>query len=182
MNPQAQSGYYADTAKLHQQSKDFAANKHGYEKWADVPKDRIESLIDDVSFFYQLAIDAVRSVQGQSHLPESKGEESKEEATKFLQWCKNERIAFSSGMLHEFDWYELTPKQRVVAENFMIAFDQLIDRHETNVSPRTYTREDMLAYGERIKVEAAEKARRGNSGAVMQSILSIDHEALIEKK
>lgn len=49
----------------------------------------------------------------------------------FIEWCKQERINFSNGMLHEFDWYELTSKQRVIAENFMICFDQLFEQYKT---------------------------------------------------
>lgn len=49
----------------------------------------------------------------------------------FIEWCNQERKNFSNGMRHKFNWYALKPEQRVVAENFMICFDQLLDKFKS---------------------------------------------------
>ena len=46
----------------------------------------------------------------------------------FLEWCKQERIDFSKGLIEKFDWHNLTVEQRVITENFMICFDQLLEK------------------------------------------------------
>ena len=50
------------------------------------------------------------------------------EGSEFIEWCKKERLNFSNGMQSDFNWYELKAKQRVIVENLLNCFDQLLDR------------------------------------------------------
>jgi len=82
-------------------------------------------------------------------------------------------------MSEDFGLYQIDKKSilTIPTHQFLKRCSQLIKDTEP-----AYTHAQMLAYGERIKVEAAEKVILLLFPEIKQSILSIDHEALIEKK
>lgn len=53
-----------------------------------------------------------------------------EEEIQFLKFVKDERVKFSMDFGEPF--FKLKPKYRVIIENLLIAYDQLVERVENN--------------------------------------------------
>lgn len=84
---------------------------------------------------------------------------SKTDTVEFTNWCFTERHKFSEFLLDSLKWFDMPAEQRVKIENFLICFDQLLDRQSqqaalcnTDTSPQhSYLEQGVIYMLEALK-------------------------------